>query len=236
MSRVRRLHLATELRHGGEVTLDEAATHRLRDVLRLRAGDALRLFDGAGTECEAQVVEVERRSVRLAIGAVVPSLAEPAAPVWLACAFPRGQRGDWLVEKATECGAAAFVATAAERSVMHAGTGRLDRWQRIAIEAAEQCGRAVVPTFEPEPPAGARHLLADPEATRTPEEALVAPAADAAAAVVLHIGPEGGWTAAEREQLVAAGALAVTLGPRVLRVETAAVLAVARVVQALEAR
>ena len=139
------------------------------------------------------------------------------------------------MEKATELGVAAITPLASERSVMQPGAGRIERWRRIAIEAAEQCGRASLPAFGEEPPAGALRLIADPGAARTVAEA-IASVAPAPVAVAIYIGPEGGWTAGERERLIAAGALAVNLGPRRLRVETAAVVTLAQTLSALEGR
>jgi 16S rRNA (uracil1498-N3)-methyltransferase len=118
----------------------------------------------------------------------------------------------------------------ADRSVMRAGEGRVARWQRVAVEAAEQCGRAHIPQVGGEPPAGALHLVGDPETGATIRgrmDVLSAPPL----AVVLHIGPEGGWTGDELQALEARGAQPVSLGPRLLRVETAAVVAAAQVLE-----
>ena len=155
--------------------------------------------------------------------------------MWLVCAFPRAQRGDWLVEKATELGVAGFVQHTAERSVLQPGAGRIDRWRRVAIEAAEQCGRATLPRFEELPPPAALHLVCEPGVDRSPEEALAAAAGRALpAAVSVHIGPEGGWTGGELRDFADRGAVPVGLGPRLLRVETAAIVAAARVLHAVE--
>jgi 16S rRNA (uracil1498-N3)-methyltransferase len=118
-----------------------------------------------------------------------------------------------------------------DRAVLHPGDGRLERWRRIAIEAAEQCGRAVVPTFEATPPRAALVLVADPGAASTPHEAL-SRAPGAFDSVAIYIGPEGGWTEAERAAHGTAGQL-VSLGPRTLRVETAALVALALTLEAL---
>ena len=233
---MRRLYVPDALlARDAEVRLDGAQSHRLRSVLRLRPGDGLAVFDGGGGEWEATVVAVAGDGVTLRIGAALDPLAEPPVAVTLLCAFPRGQRGDWIVEKATELGAAAITPLASDRSVMQPGEGRVERWRRIAIEAAEQCGRASLPAFGEEPPSGALSLIADPAAAQTVAEALasVSPAPDA---VAIYIGPEGGWTAEERERLIAAGALPVNLGPRRLRVETAAVVTLAQTLAALEGR
>ena len=233
---VRRLYVPdAQLAAGAEVRLDAARSHRLRSVLRLRPGDGLAAFDGSGGEWAATVTGLAAEGVTLRIGEPVEPLSEPPAAVTLLCAFPRGQRGDWIVEKATELGVAAITPLASDRSVMQPGEGRIERWRRIAIEAAEQCGRASLPAFGEEPPAAALRLIADPGAAQTVAEAVTG-ASSAPAAVAIYIGPEGGWTVEERERLVADGALPVSLGPRRLRVETAAIVTLAQTLSALEGR
>ncbi len=221
------------LEPGVEVRLDDAQSHRLRSVLRLRPGDGLAVFDGSGGEWSATVAAAAAEGVRLAIGEPLEALPEPPVAVTLLCAFPRGQRGDWIVEKATELGVAAITPLASDRAVMQPGEGRVERWRRIASEAAEQCGRASLPSFGEEPPAGAPRLIADPGAARTVAEAL-AGFSPVPLAVAIYIGPEGGWTPEERERLIGEGALPVSLGPRRLRVETAAIVTLALTLAALE--
>lgn len=236
---MRRLYLAPEefaqVIAQATVRLDGVRARRLRDVLRMTAGSELRVFDGLGNERAARIAGDERAgrdaAVTLALGAPVSPLPEPPVPVTLVCAFPRGQRGDWIVEKTTELGVGLLVPVEADRSVMRPGEGRRARWRRVAIEAAEQCGRAVVPVIASEPPPGALTLLLDPAAGASVRERL-AGRASPVAGVVVQVGPEGGWSAAEREARLATGALPVSLGPRTLRVETAAVLAVAQVLEA----
>ena len=215
-----------------EVVLSAERSRRLSSVLRMRSGAALRVFDGHGREREATLIDQDasRQRARLARGAAVVPVREPSARVTLCCAFPRGTRGDWIVEKATELGVAAFVVIESDRAVLHPGEGRVERWRRIAIEAAEQSGRAVVPAFEETPPGGALTLVADPGATLTPREALDR-VAGLAESIALYIGPEGGWSDDERATHDH-GAL-VSLGPRTLRVETAALVALTLTLDAL---
>ncbi|MEZ4501878.1 MAG: RsmE family RNA methyltransferase [Dehalococcoidia bacterium] len=231
---MRRLYLEPAEFALDEVALDAARSRRLRQVLRLRAGAELQVFDGLGHERSAKLDRVESGAATLRLGVPVTSLEEPRVPVTLCCAFPRGERGDWLVEKATELGVAAFVALDAERAVLKPGEGRFDRWSRVAIEAAEQCGRAVVPSFLEAPMSEALELVADPGAGAPIEAALTAQPSRPEV-VTIFIGPEGGWTDEERAEHAAAGRTFVSLGPRTLRVETAAVTAVALTVAALDA-
>ena len=233
MTRIPRLYVPPAEHPGDRLELHGDAAHRLRDVLRLRQGDALRVFDGVGHEREASVAEVSsgpRGSVVLQLGPPCEPASEPPVPITLVCALPRGNRGDWLVEKATELGVAAIVPLDAQRSVLRAGEGRLDRWRRIATEAAEQCGRAVVPTLAGAVPDDALVLVADPSALRSVGEAIER--AGHPSAVALDVGPEGGWADEERVAFREEGVQFVGLGPRTLRVETAALLGLAMVLDA----
>jgi 16S rRNA (uracil1498-N3)-methyltransferase len=207
-------------------------------VLRARPGDLFTLFDGAGTEVEARVVSVGAREAELELGQrrAAPSAA-PAVDITLLVAVPRGERMDWLVQKTTELGVARIVPVASERSVARpeAGSGRHPRWEKIAREAARQCGRADVPRIdeptELEAALAANDLPArrlalwEGERGRSLGAALTAGAPAAPTAIL--IGPEGGFAADEVARAERASFVAVGLGPRILRVETAAVVAVA---------
>jgi 16S rRNA (uracil1498-N3)-methyltransferase len=231
---VRRLYLdPADLARGegAELHLDPIRGRRLRDVLRLRIGATLAVFDGQGREHEGRVTAMTGNAVTLTLGAALTPLPEPPVPVVIVCAFPRSSRGDWLVEKATELGVVQLVPLEADRSVMHPGEGRIERWQRIAVEAAEQCGRACIPFVGGEAPSDALHIVADPEAGDSIRDCFDRLGA-VPRAVAVHIGPEGGWTDDELSALDARGALRVSLGPRLLRVETAAILAAAQVLDA----
>lgn len=216
---------------GQELRLDAALSHRLRDVLRLRLGENLTVLDGQGGEQDACVIAVESGAVTLKLGEPRRPFPEPSVEVTLVCAFPRGQRGDWIVEKATELGVSAITPFTAQRSTMRPGEGRLKRWQRIAIEALEQCGGVTLPAFDAEPPSGALLLVADLGAGISIAEAIES-AEMFPSAVAIYIGPEGGWTSKERERFAEEGAHFVGLGSRKLRVETAAIVGVMQVLQA----
>jgi 16S rRNA (uracil1498-N3)-methyltransferase len=226
----RRLYLDGDEFGSDEVRLIGSRARRLREVLRLREGARLEVFDGHGRQREARITQTGRGQVTLALGAEVAPGIEPPVSVIVACAFPKASRGDWLVEKATEIGVAQLIPRLSARSVLDPGDGRLARWRRIAIEAAEQCERTFVPTIGGEAPAGAVQVVAEPDAEATVREA-VTTLKRRPAAIVLHIGPEGGWTANELEAFREAGALFVSLGPRLMRVETAAVIAAAQLLE-----
>jgi 16S rRNA (uracil1498-N3)-methyltransferase len=236
MSR-RRLFVAAERLGGGRLVLAGDEHRHVARVLRARPGESLTLFDGAGGEVEATIVAVGAREVELSLGErrAAPAAA-PAVAITLLVAVPRGERMDWLVQKTTELGVTRIVPVSSERSVARpeAGSGRKPRWEKIAREAARQCGRADVPRIEE--PTELAAALAD---TALPSRRLAlwegergrslgaALAADAAVPTAILVGPEGGFAADEVAEAVRAGFVAVGLGPRILRVETAAVVAVA---------
>lgn len=232
--RVPRFH-AESAAPGARLDLPDHAAHHARDVLRVRPGAAVRVFDGRGGEWEARVESVTRKGVRLHLGAPAEPLPEPPLPVRLALSALKGDRMEWVVQKATELGVAEIAPLVTARTDAAArpalrGT-RQERWEKVAASAAEQCGRAVVPVIAPtrrledflgSGPAGALLILREPPgAPPLPAES------PGEAGCWLLVGPEGGWEAAELDATAAAGFRPVGLGPRVLRAETAAVAAVA---------
>jgi 16S rRNA (uracil1498-N3)-methyltransferase len=228
MSRTPRLHVPALPAAGCARLPEEEARHLVR-VLRARPGDAVRAFDGRGREVEAVVVVVDRDGAEVEIRGEVAA-PRPIREVVLVTAAPRGERMEWLVEKATEAGVARIVPLAAERSVRkEAGPSSLRRWRRAAVEAAKQCGRATVPDVaEPttlvealtSTPADARFIATPGAAARLPDLVAAAPR------VAVFVGPEGGFDLDETAALAQAGARAYGLGGLILRVETAAVLSV----------
>lgn len=225
---LRRLHLAPEAIEGARGTLSPEARRYLADVLRLTPGAALEVFDGKGGRYAAEI------GPGFAWVSLGPRQAAAPAPVEIALlvALAKGEKMDLVVQKATELGVARILPFEAERSVVRLEPSKAEeragRWRRIAAEAARQCGRADVP--EVAAPSGlAPALAALGPGTRTfvfhPGGGRLDGAAPAAVAAV--VGPEGGLTDAEVQACVAAGAVRAALGPRVLRAETAAIVAVA---------
>jgi len=214
----------------GQVRLTGLKAHKLVHVLRSRTGDALEVFDGAGAAFDASVVEVGEGLVVLALG---PARRAPGLrPVTIVQALPKGDRLEWVLEKGTELGASAFWPVVSERTVVKL-SGREEvkraRWQRVVDEAARQCGRTEVPTVHAPGPLlevarqlGGQVLVLDEEerTLRLSDAAGVGPLA-------LVVGPEGGLARAEVAALVAGGAVTVSLGPAILRTETAALAALA---------
>lgn len=221
---------------GARVALPEHAAHHAQEVLRLRPGDAVRVFDGRGAEFEAVLEAVHRREVALRLGGMVEPRPESPLRVTLALAPLKGDRMELVIQKATELGVAEIrpVVTirtdAAARPALH-GT-RQERWEKVASGAAEQSGRAVVP--EVSPTTTLEELLASPFDGRrlvfldAPGLAALAPEPRPTSALLL-IGPPGGFEEREISAARGAGFEAVSLGPRVLRTETAALAALTAV-------
>ena len=224
----RRLHVPP-LAGPGEIDLPPAEAHHARTVLRLRAGEAVELFDDAGRTARGVLISVDAEAVRVAVEA--PTVAPPGARrVEVASAVPKGDRADWLVEKLSELGVARWTPLVTARSVVVPGKGKRERWGRIAVEAAKQSRRPGVMAIEAVTPLA--DALAAPDVKRLwfstdPSAAPIAAVLaerQAACPLTLLVGPEGGWTEPECLALTAAGASAAKLTATVLRVETAAVL------------
>ncbi len=225
-----------------EVTLSGVPAHQIRVVLRMRAGARVVVLDGAGWEYEIALTEVGARQVRGEIVEKRPAGGEPRAQVTVYLSLLKKDRFEWALQKCTEIGAARFVPIHCARTVIPLASlsaKKLARWERILTEAAEQCGRGRVPSLEaPRPLADA---LADVprydralipwvgERARALSDAL----GEEARSVALFVGPEGGFAPEEVTAAQQAGALGVSLGPRVLRAETAAVVGVTLALAAL---
>lgn len=217
--------LVPELRSGRRALRGPEA-HHLRDVLRAREGTEVEAFDGRGHEAYARIVSVDAHSVVLAIDTPRASTVEPPVALTLAVALLKGDKLSEVVRRGTELGVARFRLFASRRTDAGApSAAKLQRFRRVAEEAARQSRRALVPEVaEPveldELDLGARALVAVPAAGGRLRDVLGEPRT---AALTCVTGPEGGLEPAEVEALVARGVEAVRLGPRVLRAETAPV-------------
>jgi 16S rRNA (uracil1498-N3)-methyltransferase len=222
-----RLYVREALEIGVSLQLDAGQANYLGNVLRLGAGANLLVFDGSSGEWLARIAEAGKKRMTLVVEGKTRE-PESIPDVWLAFAPVKRAQTDWLVEKATELGAARLIPVMTQRTV--AERVRTDRLESIAIEAAEQCGRTRVPEIaEPlllrrfiDELAPSRHLYFADENGGDP---LVDSFAEGPAAIL--IGPEGGFTGDERAFVQGAGAAAISLGPRILRAETAALAALA---------
>ncbi len=229
-----RLYCSEPLARGPLRLPQDAARHA--QVLRLQPGDALTLFDGAGGEWLAHVAQMGRSEVRVEVAEHRAVEREAARAVHLLVGMPANERMDWLVEKATELGAASIQPVLLARGVLRLdgerAAKRQARWQAIAVAACEQCGRNRVPPVAAPlaldaalalaPRRDARLLLS----LRAGSRPVAGAARGPGPAWVLH-GPEGGLAAQEEDAALALGFMPVHLGPRVLRAETAAIAALA---------
>jgi 16S rRNA (uracil1498-N3)-methyltransferase len=230
---VPRFYLDAPLRAGSVCTLSEDAAHHAIHVLRLREGDDVTLFNGRGGEFAARIASIQR--LRIVIDLLQHRPVEREAPlrVTLVQGVSAGERMDSTVRKAVELGVAEIQPVLAARSVARPkgdrAEGRRAHWQKVAIAACEQCGRNRIPEVHPLIQVGdyradgaAARILLSPQATLKLSEAV-----KDATTFILAAGPEAGFTAEEEAALAAAGFVPASLGPRVLRTETAAVAALA---------
>jgi 16S rRNA (uracil1498-N3)-methyltransferase len=234
-----RIHVPGPVEIGRERTLDAPQSRHI-GVLRLKPGDALVLFDGSGAEYDAAVVRAGKRGVTVSVSRRRAVSRESPLPVTLAQAISSGERMDYTIQKAVELGVAAIQPLATERSVVRLSGERAGRrtahWSAVAVAACEQSGRNQLPSVgELLPldrwlarlaPAGAdeRRLLLTPRAGERLRDIGSPPRS-----IVLLAGPEGGFTGEEEDAARRAGFRPLSLGPRVLRTETAAVAALAAI-------
>ncbi|GAA0744873.1 16S rRNA (uracil(1498)-N(3))-methyltransferase [Ideonella azotifigens] len=239
---VLRLYLDAPLAESAELTLPPEASRHVQ-VLRLQPGDPLTVFNGQGGEWAAEITRMGRHDVDLRVGVHDPVQRELARRVTLAIGMPANERMDALIEKATELGAAAIQPLQCARSVLKLSGERADKrrahWQGVAVAAAEQSGRTVVPQVEPirtldnwlgTLPAtladdSQRLLLSFAEDARTPR--MLAETAAAITSLCLLSGPEGGLDEREEALARARGFVTQSLGARVLRADTAPLAALA---------
>jgi 16S rRNA (uracil1498-N3)-methyltransferase len=238
--RLNRVYCDRTLTAGHQVELPESAAYHVARVLRLRSGAPLVAFDGSGHDYRCEIVAVEGETVRIAVGERTPGLRDSPLGITLVQAVSRSERMDWTLQKATELGVRAIVPVISARSVVRLDERQAERklrhWKAIVAGACEQCGRSTVPDVR-SPVDLDRFLAAAP---REGQRFVLSPAgpaslaglASTAARVELLIGPEGGLDDQELEAAARAGFSPVRLGPRVLRTETAGIVALA-VLQAL---
>ena len=221
-----RLHLRAELGEGARIDLDARQANYLGNVMRLGEGAEILLFDGKSGEWLGRIAEAGKKRMALTVGRQTRE-PEDIPDVWLAFAPVKRTQTDWLVEKATELGVAKLIPVMTQRTI--AERVKLERLEAIAIEAAEQCGRTRLPEIA-QPVPLAQLLKDDGRTLYFADEAGGEPVVSAfkPGAATILTGPEGGFTDDERAKIQAAGhAVPVSLGPRILRAETAALASLA---------
>ena len=232
-----------QLHASGRIRLTPEQARHLGAVLRLKPGEEIEVFDGKGARFRAWLEEApELDAAVLRLAESLPEGPLRAVDVTLVQALAKGEKMELIIQKATELGAARIVPLSSERAVVRLdaerGGSKAERWRRVAQEAARQCGRADVPRIdEPlgwegvlgllrdEP--GRRGLLLDPEAVGAAAGTALrlGAAARGARRVLIAVGPEGGFSAEERARALGGGMIPVSLGPLVLRTETAGLAA-----------
>ena len=221
------------------MALSGEEAHHLARVLRVRPGDPVTLFDGQGREAEAVVREVGAREVLLDVGAA-RSVSPPAWAITLAVAVPGNVKMDEIVNQATQLGAGRIIPVLTERTVTRflpeRWKSRQERLNRIAVEASKQCRGSHLPTVDPLTPwedllaAFPSHDLVLMAAVEGPHEPLASVLrSDTRRKILLLIGPEGDFTPQEIREAAASGVRRFSLGPTVLRCETAVVAALSLV-------
>jgi 16S rRNA (uracil1498-N3)-methyltransferase len=232
--RISRLFVDTGLAQGAVLTLPEPAARRLREVLRMRPGETLELFNGTGGAWAARVLSLARREATVEVGAFDPTERESGLAVTLAQGISRGSHMDYTLQKSVELGVHGIVPLFTERSNVRLdaerAATRMQHWRNVLIGACEQCGRNRLPALSP-PVALEEWIRSDPAPLKVMLDAAAAGTLASIAgrppALTLLAGPEGGLAPEEKARARAAGYEAVRLGPRILRTESAAVAALA---------
>jgi len=231
--RLTRVHVPGPLTSGHRHTIEGDAANHITRVLRLERGDPLTVFDGHGGEYAARIEEFRKGSVIVSVGEASTVVRESPLSLTLAQGVSRGERMDWVVQKATELGVARIIPVLTERTVVKLDAKQAERkllhWKGIATAACEQSGRDRIPAIDAPLDLTAFLGGVDRRATRvllSPAGSLrISELARPDAGIVVLIGPEGGLADTEQRAALAAGFVAVRMGPRVLRTETAAVAA-----------
>ena len=220
---------------GGAAVIEGADARHIGGALRMTPGETLTLCDGKGTDYACTVTAVEKERVTLSVDAAAPNATEPSLAVTLYMGLPKGDKMELIIQKCVELGVTAIVPVATSRCIVKLdgkdAVKKQARWQKIAAEAAGQSGRGIIPTVENPitwKQALARfaneYTLLCYEGGGQPIGQLVTPDDKA---VSLVVGPEGGFDLAEVEAVTAIGGKITTLGPRILRCETAPLAAIA---------
>lgn len=209
--------------------LPEPSAHYIGRVLRLGAGAPVQLFDGSGVEFRGQLAEVGKKQVTVMLDEQLAGLPESKLRIHLGQGLSRGERMDWAIQKATELGVSEITPIVSERCEVRLKDERVDKrlahWRQIAVSACEQCGRSVLPVIHP--PAQLHDWLTVEAALKLVLHPVSVPLAthQPPASLAFLIGPEGGFNDSEVDRAREAGFQAARLGPRVLRTETAPIVA-----------
>jgi 16S rRNA (uracil1498-N3)-methyltransferase len=226
--RITRVHTPDALSVGISVLLHPMSSAHLVKVLRLRAGARVILFNGDGSDYLSELITPKAEAAQIQVISKQAACAESPLEITLLQGICRGDKMDWVLEKATELGVKHIIPVHSERSEVHLDAERAakrrEHWQRVVISACEQSGRATVPVVASlqsldqhlsQSEQGSHKFVLEPSASK------LSPAPAAIAKLQLAVGPEGGWSERDLAQFALAGFQAVALGPRVMRTETA---------------
>jgi 16S rRNA (uracil1498-N3)-methyltransferase len=211
----------------GEYTLTGPEAHHLATVRRFNSGDRITLFNGDGAEYPAEIIAVSKKSAVVQITSVLTPHRELEFPLIVASALPKGDRADFLIEKLTELGVTRFIPLLTDRAIVRPKPAVVEKFNRAVIEASKQCGRNRL--MATDQPCCWNELLNRPDlpahryVLHTESPTGIQPVARTAA--IAAIGPEGGFTPEEVTRATNDGWQSLTLGPRTLRIETAAISA-----------
>lgn len=227
-----RLFVEESLTLESEIELNEENSHYISQVLRMRAGEEVTVVDGNGLELLCEVSEISKKQVILKINEKRENATEPPYEITLFQCVSKGERMDLTVQKCTELGVSRIVPVLSERCIVKMNAkdskGKIDRWQKISLEAARQSGRGIVPKVEdPLSLEKAYEDIENYDLTLFPWEDETGKGLKSALQsfrgkkIAIFVGPEGGFSKEEADNAVKCGAVRVTLGPRILRTETA---------------
>lgn len=239
---MRRFFVPSGTLGGEEVVLEDEIAHRLARVLRMKRGDQVVLSEGGAIDYEVRLTEISPKRIAAAVTGTREAPREPAVEVVLYQSLIRANRFDLVLEKGTEVGVSRFVPLIPERGQIRdesPSENRMERWRRVIVEAAEQSGRGKPPSIDA--PVSFGDAVRDASGLRLlpwegggePLSAYLRSLTERPSVVSLFIGPEGGFHQSEVDLARAEGVVLVTLGPRILRSETAGIVAAALALEAL---
>lgn len=228
-----RFFVSPESIQHGKVQFSATQAHQLRDVLRMRGGETVLVLDNTGKEYSVVLNALTREGVQGEITETRAAAGEPRTQIILHQALLKADKFEWVLQKGTELGIAAFAPVVSERSVQEVGKNKFARWTQIVTEAAEQAGRGKIPPLYAHQPLahalqasklkGALALV--PWEQETARDLNAALGVSDARPIHLYVGPEGGFAEGEIADARKKGAEVITLGPRILRAETAGLVA-----------
>lgn len=233
--RIPRIYTSCNLITGTRLMLEEAPSHHLSKVLRMQAGRELVLFNGTGGEFQAVISAVQKKQVEVEIGEFRKDDRQSPLSLELAIGISKGERMDWVLQKATELGVTAITLLQTEHTELRLTGERLDKkmehWRKVIIGACEQCQRNRLPllTGPCDPASWLENVSASHRFVLHHRDNQGLPADEQVDSVALLIGPEGGLSTTEIRQAVDKAFQPLTLGPRVLRTETAPLVAISLV-------